>query len=197
MIVPISADLQKSYRDTLNIPSAPQMIDTDEKIVPVAVIAQASVPALAQFQKITDGTHNLLMNTDGSISNLAVDKPLTMVYGQQTTAGTNTLGTVPAGKIWRIYSACLMNIATPAISDTSGLIDLKLDGNRFLFWRNESTYGGTGGTNYWNFLNTGSVTWTAPGNKYIELTAGKSITLVTSNSASDGAAWVAYIEVSA
>lgn len=102
MIVPISTTLQKSYRDTLSIPSAPSMLDTDEKIIPVAVVAQTSDVSTATNVKITDGTDTLGINTDGTISDfmtyLLINGTLILRDGNRTSTGTTTLYTVTAGK---------------------------------------------------------------------------------------------------
>lgn len=92
--VPISPDIQKSYRDTLQIPDSPSFIDTRIPIQPVAVIAQTSVAELAQFQKITDGTDTLEINTDGSINTKPVERTVTYTSGTATT----TVITVGASK---------------------------------------------------------------------------------------------------
>jgi hypothetical protein len=93
--VPISPDIQKSYRDTLQIPDSPSFIDTRIPIQPVAVIAQTSVAELAQFQKITDGTDTLEVNTDGSLNTHERTDFVTL-----PSSSNGVFGTVPAGKKW-------------------------------------------------------------------------------------------------
>lgn len=65
--VPINPTLQKSYRDTLQIPSAPAFIDTDKEIIPVAVVAQTSDVSQAQNVKITDGTDTVAVSSSGEL----------------------------------------------------------------------------------------------------------------------------------
>lgn len=86
MQYPISAELQKAYRDTLDIPSAPGFIDTSREIVPVAIVAQAT------------SSDTVLNVTDG---------PVSCKSGQASVAisgaGSGTLSYLfPAGKQYRI-----------------------------------------------------------------------------------------------
>jgi len=95
---PISPDLMKSYRDTLKIASAPSFIDTSLPIMPVAVVAQTSTAEVAQYMRLTYGTDELEINSDGSINVEGAESTAILLYSNST----STLGTVPAGKIWRI-----------------------------------------------------------------------------------------------
>lgn len=93
-LYPISATLQKAYRDTLGIPSAPAYIDSEEKIVPVAIIANPSSTDVAALVRPTDGTDIIAINADGSLA--AAKKylnPDDMIRGQALIQGT-TLTTV-------------------------------------------------------------------------------------------------------
>lgn len=96
--VPISTTLQKSYRDTMQTPTAPAFLDPTLPIQPVAVIANTSTAASSV--QVTDGTDTLLVNTDGSLN--VKRTASTKHYGTgksavSITAGTGTtIGTVTA-----------------------------------------------------------------------------------------------------
>lgn len=59
-LVPISATLQKSYRDTLLIPDAPAFIETQLAIQPVAVVSQAG----SNLVQINDATNSRTAQLD-------------------------------------------------------------------------------------------------------------------------------------
>jgi hypothetical protein len=116
VLVPINPDVQQSYRDTLKIPASPSMIDTDEKIIPVAIIAQASIASTAQFMKITDGTDNMNVNVDGSLTVFdsfpSNATPFNFCTRQAFTANTPiTLKTPAGGKKLYITQAILQATA--------------------------------------------------------------------------------------
>jgi hypothetical protein len=109
--VPISAALQDSYRTTLQIPAAPDSIDTNIAIVPVAVIAQTNTTNTASFIKLTDGTDTLAVNTDGSLPvDIPVQSSRQTLFFVNATVGTGadqTAATVSAGKTgWVMWATC-------------------------------------------------------------------------------------------
>lgn len=93
-LYPISVALQKAYRDTLLIPQAPAFMDSEERIIPVAVISQPNTTETASLVRPTDGTDIIAINADGSIptANKYLD-PDDMISGQALIGGT-TLTTV-------------------------------------------------------------------------------------------------------
>lgn len=64
--VPISTTLQKSYRDTMQTPTAPAFLDPTLPIQPVAVIANTSTAASSV--SITDGTDTATVTTGGYLN---------------------------------------------------------------------------------------------------------------------------------
>lgn len=86
VVSPLSADLQKAYRDTLLVAAAPSFIDSDEKILPVAIIANATSTAVAQFFKLTDGTDTVAVNANGSIATEKHTKHYSAITTNTTTA---------------------------------------------------------------------------------------------------------------
>lgn len=118
MISPISATLQKAYRDTLLCNAAPAFLDTDEKIIPVAVIANASSPSNSQNVIITDGTDQAVVTTGGRL-NVSVEPTSTLSsertykaqgFRQSTAANTQyTVYTPTGGKSLYITSLWISN----------------------------------------------------------------------------------------
>lgn len=82
---PYSADLQKTFRDTLSTPGAPEVIDDAVPVTPVAIVAGNITTTVTADP--TKRTTTLLSST------------------RNGSAGTTTMGTVPSAKVWRILSA--------------------------------------------------------------------------------------------
>jgi len=81
---PYSADLQQTFRATLGTPGAPEVIDDEQPVVPVAIVAGN-------------------LNTTVTVS----PTKYTALPANATSTGavaTTTMGTVPAGKVWRILT---------------------------------------------------------------------------------------------
>lgn len=111
-VVPINPDLQKSYRDTLEIPEAPSFIDTQLPILPVAIVANSANAANAQSVIQSDGSNNI---TDVETvkttafrkgnSNQEIINVSTGIGGRAITAGTGyTAYTVTTGKTFYMTS---------------------------------------------------------------------------------------------
>lgn len=84
---PYSADLQQTFRSTLLTPGAPEVIDDEAPVVPVAIVAGN-------------------LNTTVTVS----PTKYTALPANATSTGgvaTTTMGTVPAGKVWRVLNASL------------------------------------------------------------------------------------------
>lgn len=65
---PFSATLQKQFRDTLETPGSPSLIDDETPVQAVAVVAQVNTASSAGYVQVTDGTDTLAINTNGSIN---------------------------------------------------------------------------------------------------------------------------------
>jgi len=117
------------------------------------------------------------------------DSKLLTLTGTQAGAGTTTLGTVPAGKTWRIYSATLN---TSEIAAATGYGFLKFDGVNHLTTVNVSN---VVGASYGVAVSSPSNNLHIPSGKYIEVAATKAITLVVSGGGTTVGAVVGYQEV--
>jgi len=100
-IRPFSADLQKQFRDTLQTPGSPEVVDDGQPVIPVAVVAQVNTATSSGFTRITDGTDTALVTTAGSL-HVATDVlpgggTFFRYYGAGTGANV-TAHTVTAGK---------------------------------------------------------------------------------------------------
>lgn len=100
---PYSADLQKTYRDTLGTPGAPEVIDDGAPVVPVAIVGGIISATLAA------STNKTAVPLSASVS-----------------ATSSTLGTVPTGKVWRIISAWVSGSINGA--DTDGNAFIRING---------------------------------------------------------------------
>jgi len=105
---------------------------------------------------------------------------LTPLFASRVSAGTTTLGTVPAGKVWRIYSAAMSSSG----ATTTGTTKLFAHTNEIL------NYNFVGGS--LSFAN--SVNFSP---HYVKISAGQTITLVTSANNNYSDATVFYEEVAA
>lgn len=116
-VYPLSTDLQAAYRNALGIADSPSFVDTGVPITPVAIIGQANVAATAQFQKITDGTHNLDINADGSLNVVAEGVQTIATAQANTPAGTATVFT--AGGSGNKIKAFILShsVATETVND--------------------------------------------------------------------------------
>ena len=124
-----------------------------------------------------------LTSITGNVTSIASNTPITAsLSGARTGVGTTTLGTVGAGKIWKIISATLIVAHTSAVS-TASLI-FKAD-----------TYASSTGSNAANMAG-GSIFLHWDYGACPKLVAGDTITLVTS-AGQYANATVQYIEESA
>lgn len=123
--VSIDPSLQKAYRDTLLAPFAPDGLNPNLDIIPVAVIATVNTASLAQFVKITDGTTNAAVNTNGSLNvNIISQSTGAKTFQNQAGASTTvTLGTVPAGKQWRVLNMYASITTTAAGSNVTYILN--------------------------------------------------------------------------
>lgn len=98
---PFSADLQKQFRDTLQTPGAPEVVDDGQPVVPVAVVAQVNTATSSGFTRITDGTDTALVTTAGSLHvapDLLPGGGTLFRYYAAGTGANVTAHTVTAGK---------------------------------------------------------------------------------------------------
>lgn len=104
---PYSADLQKTYRDTLSTPGAPEVIDDSQPVTPVAIVA---------------GT----VTATGTITSTPTKVTANVARTSQASAGSATIGTVPANKVWRVIGAwcSIANSGTAA----QQIVDVQLNG---------------------------------------------------------------------
>lgn len=118
---PFSATLQKQFRDTLETPGAPEVIDDSQPVMPVAVIATVNTATSAGYTQVTDGTDTLAVNTNGSIN---------------TVPESNTMPGMPSGTKVRVQ-ACIsismtQNTAVTIYTPTAGydfyLTDIAVEG---------------------------------------------------------------------
>jgi hypothetical protein len=91
---PFSADLQKTYRDTLLTPGSPETIDDGVPVMPVAVVA---------------GSLN-------SVNANQTERTLVVVSGNRTTTGTTTVYTVPASSRIKVIGFTLSYASQPTAS---------------------------------------------------------------------------------
>lgn len=95
---PYSADLQQQFRSILSTPGAPEAIDDGQPVVPVAIVAGA-------FDNIKR-TATIIQAT------------------RHSSAGNTTIGTVPAGRVWRILSVSGSALFGATAAEAGGLIAL-------------------------------------------------------------------------
>lgn len=171
---PFSATLQKQFRDTLETPGAPSEIDDGQPVIPVAVIAQVNTATSAGYTQITDGTDTAEISTAGELSVAATKKTATVVSGARSaSAGTTTIGTVGASKVWRILSLQISGLGT--LSNFENEASIELNSVIALVIQVYGT------TTYQRSASTATITWDY--NACPVLAAGQTVTL-TSGSAS-------------
>jgi hypothetical protein len=167
----------KQISDTINnqIPS----LECSDVLQPVVVVNAATT---ATFNKITDGTDTLLVNTDGSLTTDGFK--LTRITGTANNT-TTTVGTVPASTIWRVYGYAWVWNAIGAAGSEGGSI----------------SFGGTSENIGWSVVSaTQDVTATNSvdlGGNYFELTATQTITCTSSGAGANVQLTVFYKAVSA
>lgn len=131
----------------------------------------------------SSGTVNVTGNVNAVISNTGT--ALSVLNANRTTAGSTTIGTVGAGKKWRVYSMSLCSIDVPS-SGTTGSASLLLNSIPYLqHYVNNATSVG-----YY----TGPIAVMDIGPNYVELTEGQTIVLTTGGNG-DASATILYVEV--
>lgn len=154
-------------------------------IQPVRVMASAG--ASAPETKITDGTDTLLINSDGTLNIQIVEKELTPLYATSTATETKTIGTVPAGKVWKVYALQLAS-RWDVLTGTGGInTNLSLQGVVCLSAPLNS-YNAQGMA-----ICSSQISF---GNNYIKLTAGQTATF-NNNADVTTDATIFYVEESA
>ena len=133
----------------------------------------------------SSGTVNVTGSVSANISNTGT--ALLVLNANRTSAGSTTIGTVPGGKVWRVYSMSLCSIDVPT-SGTTGSASLLLKAIPFLqHYVNNATSVG-----YY----TGPVAVMDIGPNYVELAATQTIVLTTGGNG-DASATILYTEVDA
>lgn len=124
-----------------------------------------------------------------TVSGTTSDLELTIVSGVRTTTGTTTLGTVGAGKAWKVYFAALNVESAGSASDGTCALNMKT----ITVLKGSARTVISGASYGVQYVNTSSVMNLS--GKYILLTAGQTVELTNSSDSIDSTATIGYIEV--
>lgn len=179
---PYSATLQAAYRDTLGTPGAPEVIDDSAPVIPVAVVAQVNTASTSAFVKVTDGTDTLSIESDGSLT--PTKKTATLAATSINGAGTATIGTVPANKVWRILSLYMAGCMNGASNVFARVEFNAVTALRLKFQSSAGTYTFGSESLMWNYT-------ACP-----VLTAGQTATVINDAAGMETSAGITYVEES-
>lgn len=135
-------EIDRTIREAFQLKGEFPDTDVKDGVIVVYDVKGTDV-STANNVKVTDGTDSLAVNADGSI-NIAekTKRTVTLIEANAAVGTGTTIGTVGAGKIWRIiYAQLSQSIDDAAV--TSALSQLNLNGVALinLEYQSVATYG--------------------------------------------------------